>query len=85
MYINNSERKSMLTLIRYIYMNSVGGSQNEDRVVKIYQKHIGFCTRKQWYLYQKFDKEGRGKMRDQHDRTALKDAGVIMLGRTEHV
>lgn len=85
MYINSSERKSVLTLMRYIHRNSVGGSQNEDTVVRIYQKYIAICTRRQWYLYQKLDEEGRGAMRGQHDGVTLTEAGAVTLGRTEQV
>lgn len=85
MYINSIERKRKLTLMRYIYIKSVGGSQKEDRVVRIYQKYIGICTRRQWYLYQKFDEGGRGAMRGQNEGTALRESGAIMLGRAENV
>lgn len=65
MYIKNNERKSMLILMTYIYINSVGGSQNEDKGV-----------RKGSYLYQKFDEEGRRALSSQHDRDSLREAGV---------
>lgn len=64
-YINSNERKIVLTLIRYVYIHSIGGSQNEDKVV-----------RKGSYQYQKFDEEGLRATSSQYERVTLREAGV---------